>query len=217
VTRSRHSDRERWHGAPEHDTDASAGRRESGSHLLLLKAPQAAADVSSNPLHLLESVYADFCRDNGAIRIGGRIEEVSSSHLRVRGISHGARLGDLATIGRGPRSPSGEVVQIGSLDTLVAPFDRKIEAGIGDPVFLRGQFRIMPHVSWRGRAIDALGIPSTRVLPCGGALPRRSRTIRPRPSVASESSPPSTPASASSTSSRHSVLGSGSAYSPDPG
>jgi flagellum-specific ATP synthase len=115
--------------------------------------------VSLNALHTLEAIYGDFGEPGGAIRTGGRIEEVSSSHLRVRGVSHAARLGDIVVLGRGHNQRSSEVVQIGPRDTLVAPFDRKVEAGIGDTAFLRGQFTLAPDESWRGRAIDALGRP----------------------------------------------------------
>ena len=119
----------------------------------------AAALPKPNALEALEAIYQRFSGPRGAVRIGGRIEEVSASHLSVRGISQDARLGDVVTIGRSGHPRLGEIVQIGQGTALVAPFDRNVQAGIGEPVFLRGQFSVDPDESWRGRAIDALGRP----------------------------------------------------------
>ncbi|MGY6707033.1 MAG: flagellar protein export ATPase FliI [Rhizobiaceae bacterium] len=132
--------------------------------------PPIAGDVSTdasigalthrpNALEALEAIYQRFTGERGAVRSGGRIEEVSASHLLVRGISHDARLGNIVSIGRGGRPRLGEIVQIGQGTAMVAPFDRNINAGIGEPVFLRGQFSVAPDESWRGRAVDALGRP----------------------------------------------------------
>ena len=105
------------------------------------------------------AVYQRFSGERGAVRTGGRIEEVSATHLLVRGISQDARLGDIVSIGRSGRPRLGEIVQIGQGTTMVAPFDRDVHAGIGEAVFLRGKFSVAPEESWRGRAIDALGRP----------------------------------------------------------
>jgi len=137
-----------------------------------MKAPLPAAEnrPSPNPLDALEAIYQRFCGDDGAIRIGGHIEEVSATHLRVRGISHAARLGDIVSFGRGQRMRSGEVVQIGQNVTLVAPFDRNVNAGIGETAFLRGQFSVAPDTTWRGRAVDALGRPIDGGIPLKNGL-----------------------------------------------
>ena len=125
-----------------------------------------------NALEALEAIYQRFSGPRGAVRMGGRIEEVSASHLSVRGISQDARLGDVVTIGRSGRPRLGEIVQISQGTALVAPFDRNVQAGIGEPVFLRGQFSVDPDESWRGRAIDALGRPID-----GGPPPRQGLGI----------------------------------------
>lgn len=118
-----------------------------------------------NALEALEAIYQRFAGERGAVRTGGRIEEVSASHLLVRGISQDARMGDIVSIGRSGRPRLGEIVQIGQGTTMVAPFDRDVHAGIGEPVFLRGPFSVAPEASWRGRAIDALGRPIDGGLP----------------------------------------------------
>src|SRR5690606_26838072 len=90
---------------------------------------------------------------------GGRIDEVSPTHYRVRGVSASARLGDVVEHRSSSGSRTGEIVRIGPEDVLVAPYERSADAGIGDPVFIRPTRGAAPHVSWRGRVIDALGRP----------------------------------------------------------
>jgi flagellum-specific ATP synthase len=107
----------------------------------------------------IERVQSRFASERTLLRSGGRIDEVSPSHYRVRGISATARLGDVVEHGSETGSRSGEVVRIGPSDVLVAPYERNPDAGIGDPVFIRTSATAAPHVSWRGRVIDALGRP----------------------------------------------------------
>src|SRR5690606_2569698 len=111
------------------------------------------------PLHALERTLSRFSNDRKLLRNGGRIDEISPSHYRVRGISAAARLGDVVEhrSSAGPRS--GEIVRIGPDDVLVAPYETNPDAGIGDPVFIRTSSGAAPHLSWRGRVINALGKP----------------------------------------------------------
>ena len=111
------------------------------------------------PLHALERTLSRFSNDRKLLRNGGRIDEISPSHYRVRGISAAARLGDVVEhrSSAGPRS--GEIVRIGPDDVLVAPYETNPDAGIGDPVFIHTSSGAAPHLSWRGRVINALGKP----------------------------------------------------------
>jgi len=113
----------------------------------------------TSPLNALERVLSRFGNDRTLLRSGGRIDEISPSHYRVRGISMNARLGDIVEhrSASGPRT--GEVVRIGPDETLIAPYDRNPDAGIGDGVFIRTGGGAAPHASWRGRVVDALGRP----------------------------------------------------------
>ena len=86
-----------------------------------------------------------------------RVTEVSATHYRVRGLSATARLGDVVEHRSHAGTRSGEIVQIGPDQVLVAPFEHSADAGIGDPVFNRGPFTVAPTCSWRGRVVDALG------------------------------------------------------------
>jgi flagellum-specific ATP synthase len=97
--------------------------------------------------------------DAALIRRGGRVTEVTPTHYRVRGLSSAARLGDVVEHHGKLGVRTGEVVQITERDVLVAPFDQSADAGVGDPVYIRGSFRISPDSSWRGRVVDALGRP----------------------------------------------------------
>jgi flagellum-specific ATP synthase len=120
--------------------------------------PIRPGDAAGNPLVALERLQMRFAGQK-AIRSGGRVDEVSATHFRVRGLSHAVRLGDLVEVSHGRSRRLGEVVRIGTADIMVAPFDRDEDVAIGDPVFQRGPFTLAPDEGWRGRAIDALGRP----------------------------------------------------------
>jgi flagellum-specific ATP synthase len=120
--------------------------------------PEIAESANSSPLHALERVLSNFA-ERSLLRCGGRIDEVSPSHYRVRGISSVARLGDLVDHQASSGVRTGEIVRIGPQDVLVAPYERNADAGIGDAVFIHTARNIAPHASWRGRVIDALGRP----------------------------------------------------------
>ncbi len=113
--------------------------------------------ATDTPLHAIERILSRFGNDRTLLRSGGRIDEVSPSHYRVRGISTSARLGDVVEHRSSSGLRTGEIVRIGPDETLVAPYDRNPDAGIGDAVFIRTGRGAAPHASWRGRVIDALG------------------------------------------------------------
>jgi flagellum-specific ATP synthase len=112
-----------------------------------------------NRLTILERSYHRFADGRTIVKRGGRITEVSPTHYRVRGLSGTARLGDIVEHRGQIGLRRGEIIQIGSEEVLVAPFERTADAGVGDLVFNRGPFAVAPHVTWRGRAIDSLGRP----------------------------------------------------------
>ncbi len=122
-----------------------------------MSAPAAQTAPAPDPLDLLERSWLRFRDERTLVRRGGRVVEVSPTHYRVRGLSQAARLGDIVEL-RGHGAPRrGEIVQIGAEDVLVAPYERAADAGIGDLVFVLGPLSVVPHASWRGRVIDALG------------------------------------------------------------
>ncbi len=112
-----------------------------------------------NPLDALDRAWRRIADDHTLIRRGGRITEVSPTQYRVRGLSAVARLGDMVEHRSRAGIRHGEIVQISPEEVLVAPFEQAGDAGVGDTVIDLGPFSILPHASWRGRAIDALGRP----------------------------------------------------------
>ncbi len=110
-------------------------------------------------LHALERIQSRFANDRTLLRAGGRIDDVSPSHYRVRGLSASARLGDVVEHRSSSGIRSGEIVRIGPSDVLVAPYETNPDAGVGDSVIIQTQRGAAPHMSWRGRVIDALGRP----------------------------------------------------------
>ncbi|MDP3896547.1 MAG: FliI/YscN family ATPase, partial [Mesorhizobium sp.] len=52
-----------------------------------------------------------------------------------------------------------EIVRIDPDSVLVAPFEPTTDLGVDAVVFNRGAFAVAPDMSWRGRAVNALGRP----------------------------------------------------------
>jgi flagellum-specific ATP synthase len=133
----------------------------------MMRAPEKHSEPE-NRLALLERISSRFGDGQALLKRGGLVTEVSSTHYKVRGLSEVARLGDLVEHRGHAGTRRGEVVKINRDEIVVAPFERSSDAGIGDAVFRRGPLTVTPHVSWRGRAIDAL----TRPIDGGPALLR---------------------------------------------
>src|SRR5690348_7681971 len=137
-----------------------------GSESRSLPAASPAAGAAE-PLTALERCFNDFLSARPLVARGGRVIEVSPTHYRARGLSGAARLGDVVELRSRTGKRAGEIVQINATDIVVAPFEQAADAGVGDTVFDRGPFDIVPARSWRGRAVDALGRP----IDGRGALP----------------------------------------------
>ncbi|TIQ38691.1 MAG: flagellar protein export ATPase FliI [Mesorhizobium sp.] len=135
----------------------------------LLRAPERIAEAGqTDRLAALERVWRRFDNPQTLLSRGGRVVEISPTHYKVRGLSDIARLGDIVEQRGKAGTRRGEIVRIGRDEVVVAPFERNADAGIGDAVFRRGPLAVRPHLSWRGRAIDAL----TRVIDGGPPLMR---------------------------------------------
>ena len=126
----------------------------------LLRASESLADSGrTDRLAALERVWRRFDDPQALLSRGGRVAEISPTHYKVRGLSGIARLGDIVEQRGKAGARRGEIVKIGSDEVVIAPFERSADAGIGDAVFRRGPLAVAPHVSWRGRAVDALTRP----------------------------------------------------------
>ncbi|KQZ12173.1 flagellar protein export ATPase FliI [Mesorhizobium sp. Root552] len=140
---------------------------------------QVPGPAHETSLVVLERIWQRFSDEQSMLKRGGRIAEVSATHYKVRGLSSTARLGDLVEHRGRSGNSRGEIVHIAHEEVVVAPFDRNADAGIGDAVFRRGPLTVVPHPSWRGRAIDALARPidgGPFLLRGGGDVGRTDKT-----------------------------------------
>lgn len=114
------------------------------------------------------------------IRRGGIVTEVTPAYCRVSGLSKYVTLGDTISL-EGDAIELGEVVKIDSDAITIKPFETPIRAALGTAAWQRGPVSFAPHESWKGRMINALGMPVDNL----GSLARGSRL------VTSDAEPPS--------------------------
>ena len=93
------------------------------------------------------------------IRRGGRVSEVTASHVRVAGVSGGIRLGGLVELETPAGRCLGEVIGIKERSTLVKLFAGASHLGLGASVWIRPDLTIAPDAAWIGRVVNALGVP----------------------------------------------------------
>jgi flagellum-specific ATP synthase len=142
-------------------------------------------------LEQLEQVVLTGLRSLPTLRVSGLIREVTPSHYRVTGLSSFVKLGDRVGFEADGRSQLGEVVRIDDGGITVKPFDGRVEAGIGTRVYRVGDTGISPHLSWKGRVVNALGepvddlgpiLPGARIMPSDAEPPAamsRARVSKP--------------------------------------
>ncbi|QPC85383.1 flagellar protein export ATPase FliI [Mesorhizobium sp. NBSH29] len=123
---------------------------------MVLEPKSAGTGSALAVLHRIQNRFSD---ENALLRYGGRITEVSPTQYRVRGLSRRARLGDIVDHRSKAGARIGEIVQIGPDEVIVSPYGKAADAGVGDMVFNRGPFEVVPDRSWRGRVVDALARP----------------------------------------------------------
>ncbi|HEV7416685.1 MAG TPA: FliI/YscN family ATPase, partial [Tianweitania sediminis] len=112
-------------------------------------------DAPAPALQALADLVGRFVNEEALLRRGGKVVEISATHLKIRGLSDVARLGHLLELG----DARAEVVKIETDHLLAAPYERTLSTRIGDPAFDTGPASIEPHEAWRGRVVDALGQP----------------------------------------------------------
>ena len=93
------------------------------------------------------------------VRISGVIAEVSPSHARVAGLSPFLKLGDCVSFGAGASRHRAEVVRIDAQGASIKAFELDTLTSLGARVTREGPLRLAPHPSWKGRVINALGVP----------------------------------------------------------
>jgi flagellum-specific ATP synthase len=114
------------------------------------------------------------------MRVGGIVSEVTQGYCRLAGLSQIVKLGDCVTLEAADRSLLAEVIRIDAGGVTVKPFDGIGSVGLGAAAWRRGSISLRPHISWKGRLLDALARP----MDGGGELLQGARPM------ATERSPP---------------------------
>jgi flagellum-specific ATP synthase len=83
------------------------------------------------------------------------------------------KLGECIEFDSGSKGQLGEVVRIDERAVTVKPFDTAMKVGLGTAARRRGFLTISPDPSWKGRIINALGMP----IDDAGSLPQGERAV----------------------------------------
>jgi flagellum-specific ATP synthase len=119
---------------------------------------QMDAQPSENALEALERGVSEMMFGAPAVRIGGTVTEVTPAYCRVSGLSHFVKLGECVSL-EGERPQLGEVVRIDEHGATIKAFDPVFDVGLGTLAWKHGFVSIRPHISWKGRILNALGFP----------------------------------------------------------
>ncbi|OYX82133.1 MAG: flagellum-specific ATP synthase FliI, partial [Azorhizobium sp. 35-67-5] len=124
--------------------------------------------MGMNALVRLQAAVESALEDVPPIRVGGVVREVAPTHFKVSGLSSYLRLGERVGIEHDGRTRIGEVVRVDDAGATIKPFDERSPVGMGATAFRIGTLALSPDPSWKGRVINALGVP----LDGKGPLPR---------------------------------------------
>jgi flagellum-specific ATP synthase len=93
------------------------------------------------------------------VRVGGLVSEVTPASYRVSGLSRFVELGECVSLSNGDRGQLGEVIRVDEAAVTVKPFDVMGSVGLGAVAWRHGFVRLRPHPAWKGRIVNALGVP----------------------------------------------------------
>ena len=110
-------------------------------------------------LDRLVAALAPTGRDLAFIRIGGRVEEGTASHVRVGGLARQVGLGSCVEVEAGSQRSLGEVIGIQQQSVTIKLFAAAPRIGLGSRVWVHDELVIRPDESWIGRTVNALGQP----------------------------------------------------------
>src|SRR5215207_9742965 len=117
-------------------------------------------DVTTRPpphrLDALEAALAALAAAEPKVAVGGSVTEVAPAYCRIGGLSLFVKLGECVELSAGDRAQLAEVVRIDAGGITVKPFDTTLQAGLGTTAWRRGFVTLNPHVSWKGRTVNAL-------------------------------------------------------------
>jgi flagellum-specific ATP synthase len=126
-----------------------------------------------NALRQLEWALQDLQQTTPLAYVSGAVSEIAPTHFRVSGLSRFVRLGELIGVKSTARPQTGEVVRIDDDGIVVKPFDQQLASGLGSVAFRMPPLSFAPDPSWKGRVINALGVP----LDGKGALLHGTRVV----------------------------------------
>jgi flagellum-specific ATP synthase len=122
---------------------------------LTAEAPAGAAQGAE----ALPNLAAQFeaARAGPLVTVSGRVQELTTTHVRIAGLSKFAKLGDWISIDTDKGEETGETIRIDGEAIWVRTFDGKPRAAMGAAARIRQPLELWPDESWKGRVINALG------------------------------------------------------------
>jgi flagellum-specific ATP synthase len=141
----------------------------SGAAAAGTSAPRLLAQMPSTRLSRLGHLLSSESGTLSLTRFGGRVKEVTSSHVRVGGLPKSVTLGTLVEIDIGDHRGLGEVIAIQPLGATIKLFSAAPRIGLGSRVWVTEDLVVRPSKDWIGRVVNALGEPidGERWLPQG--------------------------------------------------
>ena len=113
----------------------------------------------ANKLDLLAALVGRHTGPAFAFAPGGVVTAISATYYTVSGLSKHVRLGDFVEHCSSVGTHLGQVIKVESDQVHICPIEPGEPIGIRDSVLRIGEFKVSPHDSWCGRAIDALCRP----------------------------------------------------------
>ena len=111
-------------------------------------------------LHRLAAVAANARLPFAFAQVSGRVTAVTASGITVAGLSPWLRLGDFVALATPRQRLMAEVIRLDAGEALVKPLTQQEDVALGIAVTPLGPLQFRPHVSWKGRLLNALGQPA---------------------------------------------------------
>jgi flagellum-specific ATP synthase len=123
------------------------------------KLPSLTVQRGAGRLDRLVAAMAPAGKDLALVRVGGHVEEVTATHVKVGGLARQVGLGSCVEVQTGSDTSLGEVIGIQQQSVTIKLFAAAPRIGLGSRVWVRDELMIRPNASWVGRTVNALGQP----------------------------------------------------------
>lgn len=111
------------------------------------------------PLDALSRLLSPYRSGVPLLRNGGRVSEVTLSHVNVSGLENHVELGACVEVETSDGPSIGEVISIHDNTASIKLFGAKPRLSRGAHAWVRDDLSIKPDLQWLGRVIDPLGQP----------------------------------------------------------